>query len=131
MEHDDDPTNIQPTRSTLWPNGTMAPGNVLHLVYNQVTGFEPFVYDWRQDLRRSADLLLARLTTAGDPWRIVAHSQGGLVVSVAAARWAAKNGNDSKAFSKLVSHVAFVGVPFHGTLKAASAFIKGDDLAPP
>src|SRR4029077_19772523 len=35
------------------------------------------------------------------------------------------------AFSKLVSHVAFIGVPFHGTLKSAAGFIKGETLAAP
>jgi len=132
MEHRDDPTVLAPTRTTLWPGSSITPGPELALVYNQFDDFEPFLYDWRQDIRRSADLLLDRLIgTAGDPWRIVCHSQGGLVVVAAASAFAAQKGGDDRAFSRLVSHVAFIGVPFHGTLQAADAFIRGETLAPP
>lgn len=135
MEHADDPNALVPTRTTLWPGGSITPGAVLSLVYNQFDAFEPFLYDWRQDLRRSADLLLQKLTgTPGDPWRIVCHSQGGLVLVAAARKLADQNAGKpdaDRSLSKLVSHVAFVGTPFHGTLKAADAFITGDTLAAP
>ena len=132
MEHADDPNALAPTRTTLWPGGSITSGPELALVYNQFDGFDTFLYDWRQDIRRSADLLLEKLTgTAGDPWRIVCHSQGGLVVVAAASKLAAQKGDDDRAFSRLVSHVAFVGVPFHGTLQAADAFIRGETLAAP
>ncbi len=130
MEYADDAAIVVPTKTTLFPGGSITAGPVLRLVYNQFDGFEPFLYDWRQDIRRSADLLLEKLTgTAGEPWRIVCHSQGGLVVVAAAAKLAA--GVDDRAFSRIVSHVAFIGVPFHGTLQAADAFIKGETLAAP
>lgn len=132
MEYADDVSSLAPTKTTLWPGGAMTAGPLLHLVYNQFGGFEPFLYDWRQDIRRTADLLLEKLTgTAGDPWRIVCHSQGGLVVVAAARKYAAAHGDDDRAFSRIVSHVAFVAVPFHGTAMAADAFINGQQLAPP
>jgi hypothetical protein len=134
MEYPDDPNALLPTKTTLWPGGTLSAGPELHAVYNPFDGFEPFRYDWRQDIRRSAELLLQRLTgTPGDPWRIVCHSQGGLVVVAAAHALGNQQGgaNPDRAFSKLVSHVAFLGTPFHGTLKAADALINGETLAAP
>ena len=134
MEYADDANALLPTKTTLWPGGTMSPGPELRPVYNQFDGFEPFRYDWRQDIRRSATLLLERVTgTPGDPWRIVCHSQGGLVVVAAARMFADEQGgpNPDRSFSKLVSHVAFLGTPFHGTLMAADALINGESLAAP
>jgi pimeloyl-ACP methyl ester carboxylesterase len=133
MQYSADATVLTAEKTTLWRGGAMAPGPLLRLAYNQFNDFETFLYDWRQDIRRSADLLLDRLTgKPGDPWRIVCHSQGGLVVVAAAGRLAERtSGGDDRAFSRIVSHVAFIGVPFHGTLKAADAFIKGEELAPP
>src|SRR3954454_16980441 len=60
MLHADDAAVLAPQKTTLWPVGTMAPGPELHLVYNQFNGFEPFLYDWRQDIRQSPDLLLQK-----------------------------------------------------------------------
>jgi pimeloyl-ACP methyl ester carboxylesterase len=134
MQYADDATALVPEKTTLWPGGSIAPGPTLGLVYNQFADFEPFLYDWRQDIRRSGDLLLEKLTSApGEPWRIVCHSQGGLVVVAAARKLADRTGgaDSDRAFSRIVSHVAFVGVPFHGTLQAADAFIKGETLAAP
>lgn len=132
MQHSDDPMEIAPQKTTLWPDGNITPGPELHLVYNQLDGFQPFLYDWRQDIRHSADQLLTTLTsTPGERWRIVCHSQGGLVVVAAAHRYADRNGGDDQAFARLVSHVAFIAVPFHGTVMAADAFINGETLAAP
>jgi hypothetical protein len=132
MEHPDDATVTAPTKTTLYPGASMTPGPLLRLVYNQFDGFEPFLYDWRLDIRYNADLLLQKLTGAsGDPWRIICHSQGGLVVVAAAHKLADQNGGDDRAFAKLVSHVAFIAVPFHGTVNAADALINGETLAAP
>jgi pimeloyl-ACP methyl ester carboxylesterase len=136
MEYPADPQALLPTKTTLWPGGEIKPGPVLKLAYNQFDGFDVFTYDWRQDIRHNAELLLAKLEGApGDPWRIVAHSQGGLVVAAAARtlaqRKANQTGNGDRALSKLVSHVAFLGVPLHGTMNAADAFVNGENLAAP
>ena len=132
LQYGDDPMETTPLKTTLWPNGNITPGPELHLVYNQFGGFQPFLYDWRQDIRRSADQLLKTLTgSPGERWRIVCHSQGGLVVVAAAYKFAEDNGNDDRAFARLVSHVAFIAVPFHGTVMAADAFINGETLAGP
>lgn len=79
-------------------------------------------YDWRLDIRYSGGKLarfLKEKAADGDPWHIVCHSQGGLVLL-----WAARVlGQD--AFARLVDSVVFVGVPFFGTFNALEALTNG------
>jgi hypothetical protein len=128
-----DPASLLPTKSTLKDGSAIGPGAVLELVYNQFLDFDRFVYDFRGDLRASGQRLLQQLVDqrpTGDRWRIVCHSQGGLVVTVASKLYARQNGDDDRAFARLVSHVAFIAVPFYGAINAAVALIKGEELSP-
>jgi hypothetical protein len=125
-----DPGSPAPVRSTL-AGGNVTPGDLLRLVYSQLGDYEPFPYDWRGDIRESAAKLVDHLETRapGDPkWRIVSHSQGGLVVVAASKLYARRHGDDDRAFSKIVSHVVLLAVPLHGTVAAAEALIVGDEL---
>jgi hypothetical protein len=127
-----DTASSAPTRTTL-AGGTMTCGSVLRLAYNQFTDFKTFVYDWRSDIRESAAKLVERLETRSDAdrrWRILAHSQGGLVVVAASKLYARKHGDDDRAFSRIVSHVVLLATPLLGTVNAAEALIVGDNLAP-
>ncbi|HEX3694930.1 MAG TPA: hypothetical protein VH374_06020 [Polyangia bacterium] len=127
-----DATSTQPTKTTLKKGSAVGPGPVLELVYNQFLDFDRFIYDFRADLRHSGELLLAHLLEnrpAGDRWRIVCHSQGGLLVAVASKLYARQHKDDDRAFSQLVSHVGFVATPFYGTVNAAAALLVGEQLS--
>lgn len=128
-----DPVSVLPTSTTLKAGGAISPGPLLDVVYNQFLGFEHFIYDFRSDIRQSGQRLLAHLLEnrpTGDRWRLVCHSQGGLVVAVASKLYARQNGDDDRAFADLCSHVAFVATPFYGTVTAASAILQGSELSP-
>ncbi|HET6283130.1 MAG TPA: hypothetical protein VFH73_19385 [Polyangia bacterium] len=127
-----DATSTRPTKTTLQAGSAVGPGQVLDLVYNQFGDYERFVYDFRADIRHSGERLLAHLIDnqpTGERWRIACHSQGGLVVAVASKLCAQQNTDDDRAFAKLVSHVAFVAVPFYGTVSAAAGLLSGEDLS--
>jgi hypothetical protein len=128
-----DPASTRPTKTTLRAGSVIIPGPVLELVYNQLSSFDRFVYDFRSDVRDSGERLLTHLLEnrpTGDRWRIICHSQGGLLVTVASKLHARQNNDDDRAFSQLVSHVGFVATPFYGTLNAAAALLVGDQLSP-
>jgi hypothetical protein len=127
-----DPASIRPTKTTLKTGSAIGPGDVLDLVYNQFLGLERFVYDFRADVRQSGQRLLDHLIDqrpGPGKWRIACHSQGGLLVAVASKLYARQNGDDDRAFANLVSHVAFIGVPFYGTVSAAAALLEGEELS--
>jgi hypothetical protein len=127
-----DAGSFRPTKTTLKTGSAIGPGPPLDLVYNQFLGYDPFVYDFRADVRHSGQRLLDHLLDqqpAGDKWRIACHSQGGLVVAVASKLYARQHGDDDRAFASIVSHVAFIGVPFYGTVNAAVALVKGEELS--
>lgn len=128
-----DPTSTRPTKTTLKAGSAIGPGPVLELAYNQFLGFDRFTYDFRSDVRDSGERLLTHLLQnrpAGDRWRIVCHSQGGLLVTVASKLYAKQNNDDDRAFSQLCSHIGFVATPFYGTVNAAAALLVGDELSP-
>ena len=128
-----DPTSTHPTKTTLKAGSTVGPGPLLELVYNQFLNFDRFLYDFRSDVRHGGERLLTHLLEnrpSGDRWRIVAHSQGGLLVAVASKLLAQQNNDDDRAFSQLVSHVGFVATPFYGTVTAAAALLVGEELSP-
>jgi hypothetical protein len=127
-----DLASTRPSRTTLRSGSAIAHGPVLDLVYNQFLSFDQFTYDFRADLRHSGDRLLAHLLDnrpGSDRWRIVCHSQGGLLVAVASKLYAQQHGDDDRAFADLVSHVIFVGTPFYGTVNAAAALLEGEQLS--
>ena len=128
-----DPASTHPTKTTLKVGSAVGPGPLLELVYNQFLDFDRFLYDFRSDVRHGGERLLTHLLEnrpSGDRWRIVAHSQGGLLVTVASKLFAQQNGDDDRAFSRLVSHVGFVATPFYGTVNAAAALLVGEQLSP-
>jgi pimeloyl-ACP methyl ester carboxylesterase len=115
-----DPTVLDPVGNALTPEGHMT------LAYepfeHAIPGWDFFNYDWRLDIRRSGGKLAEFLkgsAAAGDRWRLVAHSQGGLVVMAAARALGAD------LMSQLVQSVCFVGVPFFGTTSALQALLAG------
>lgn len=109
------------------------PGNVLQTPYEPLyreygSELEGFPYDWRFDILGNGKDLVQRLrstTSSADDgkWRLVGHSQGGLVIAAAGALAGPEE------FSRLVSHVALVAAPLAGTMRAAEALLWGrDDL---
>lgn len=77
------------------PKGrTLAPLGVLLFSYArlklrlQIAGFETgfYPYDWRLSLDESGSALAAHIAAVGEPVHIVAHSMGGLVARMAAAK---------------------------------------------
>lgn len=122
---------LAPTATTLAPNAAVTAGSVLTAAYNLIrpAADEEFAYDWRGDIELSAQQLLELLKQKkprGGRWKIVNHSQGGLVTLVASKLAEAQDGAGS--FSELVSHITFVAVPVYGTLNAAHALLVGEDL---
>jgi len=131
MEHR--PGQVAPVLTSRRPATEIIGGPVLEAAYNQVGHkYLRFSYDWRADLRHSARHLLDRLI-AGKPadgrWRLIGHSQGGLLIAIASKLYAAQmNDDDGSAFSRLVHSAALIGTPLHGTLNAAVALAKGEQL---
>ncbi len=128
-----DPGTAAPVRTTLG-EGAITCGPVLQLVYNQFSEYRPFGYDWRSDIRDGAARLLDTLRRdrpGGGRWRILAHSQGGLLVVAASKLCAREEDDDDRAFSRLVSRVVLLATPLYGTVNAAEAILVGNDLAPP
>lgn len=131
MEHD--PGQIEPVRSSLRAGTNVTAGPLLDLAYNQVLNDAvPFPYDWRGDIRNSARQLLDFLVAnrPDDRWRLVGHSQGGLVIAAASKLHAQASGDadPSTAFSELVRDVVLIGVPLHGNVNAAHALVHGEQL---
>ncbi len=127
------PDQARPEKTSLEPGVSIKSGPALEVAYNQVLPWidSVFPYDWRADLEYNADLLLEYLRRempANGRWRIVTHSQGGIIAIVASKLWAARNGGRANAFSELVSHLCMVAAPVQGTLDAAHALIVGDRL---
>ncbi len=137
MAHD--PEHIAPTKTTLAKGSRVSPGPTLEVAYQQLLDRLPgdapaaksFPYDWRADLRYNADLLLAHLEEkkpGNGRWKLITHSQGGLVALVASKRYAERHGGAADAFSRLVSHLVMVAPPVYGTVDSAQALIVGDSL---
>lgn len=119
-EHGPDPDALEPLHNALVAHGYMT------LAYEPFAHAFPkwdfFDYDWRLDIRYSGKRLAEHLQAeapSGDRWRLVAHSQGGLVVLAAARLLGAER------FAQLVQRVCFVGVPFFGTVNALLALLTG------
>lgn len=127
MQHQEG--QLAPLKTTLTPGLSLGPGHVLETVYNQYPGYNLFPYDWRQDIRHSAEQLIHFLeqhrSGSDTRWKLVGHSQGGLVILVASILYGKKHG-DFSAFSRLVKTVVLVGVPVSGTVNAARALITGN-----
>ena len=72
-------------------------------------GFVAFAYDWRQDVRTSANELCAFIERLGPGRKVklIGHSMGGLVSLQCLRR-------GSAAVRNVVTHVVFLGTPFRG-----------------
>lgn len=158
LAHDDD--RWAPTRTSLEPGTSLHPGRVVRTPYARLHArldVLDWPYDWRCDLRWNAQRLLDdldRMRPSEAPrWSLVGHSQGALIL-VLAARLAqleagAPGAADGAAgpadgvppapptlptpppnrFTRHVSHVVLVGAPLAGTLRALEALLAGrDDL---
>ena len=119
-KHGVDPEALEPIDNTLVARGYMT------LAYEPFGHAFPkwnfFDYDWRLDIRYSGKRLAEHLQAEaprGDRWRLVAHSQGGLVVLAAARHLGAEE------LARLVQGVCFVGVPFFGAVNALLALLEG------
>ena len=119
-KHGPDPESLEPLDNPLVARGYMT------LAYEPFAHAFPkwefFDYDWRLDIRYSGKRLAEQLQAEaprGDRWRLVAHSQGGLVVLAAARLLGAEE------LARLVQGVCFVGVPFFGTVNALLALLQG------
>lgn len=124
LVYDDGALDPRPESVRLWPGLPLR------------TPYEPFqrdfgsrlntvAYDWRLDVFANGRDLLDRIATPSDAadgrWRLVGHSQGGLIIVAAGAL----AGRDE--FARRVSHVALVGSPLAGTMRAAEALLWGRD----
>jgi pimeloyl-ACP methyl ester carboxylesterase len=123
------PGQIAPTKTSLIPGLSLRPGHVIEAAYNQIPAIvNRFLYDWRADLRYSAQQLLDFLRErkpVGGRWNVIGHSQGGLLILLAS-----KLLPDPNAFSTFVRSVVLVASPVAGTLNAANALISGDEMGP-
>jgi len=126
----------EPTYGPLRPDGPMTRVGVLFASVDaygaclrHFPGLVPFGYDWRQDVRRSAGELRARieqLVAEGGGEReinIVAHSMGGLVTLYCLLHGGEGGGPWSGA--KHVRRVAIVGTPFNGSAAAFDDLLLG------
>ncbi len=124
MEHR--PGQLAPVKTSLKPGTTLMPGHVLRVAYNQMeSDMNQFRYDWRADIRYSAEQLLDAIRErkpANGKWNLVGHSQGGLVIIAASKLLDAED-----AFSEYVATATLVGTPVAGTLNAAEGMIVGDN----
>ena len=125
MQHT--PGQWEPVQTSLEPGTSIEPHQVLMAAYNQLPDFQHFLYDWRADLRYNAKRLcdFLRQTSPNQRWKLVGHSQGGLIISLAATLM-----EDEEEFSKYVSHVVLVGAPLAGTVKSAIALLEGEQFGP-
>ena len=126
MEHR--PGQLAPVKTTLVPGSSLLPGMALDVAYNQVpASFDRFLYDWRADIRWNAanflDYLVNRKPASGR-WNIACHSQGGLIVALAAKLYV----DSGRSFDDLAACVVFGDIPFAGTVNSSRAMINGDDM---
>ncbi|MBM4353234.1 MAG: hypothetical protein FJ109_05460 [Deltaproteobacteria bacterium] len=132
MEHR--PGQAAPVKTTLSPDSEVTPGPPLDVAYgkllDRIEGRSSFPYDWRADLEYNAGLLIDYLEQErpdAGRWKLVTHSQGGLLALVASGLYADRKGTAS-AFSELVSHLCMVAPPVYGTVDAANALVVGSEL---
>jgi len=83
-------------------------------------------YDWRLDLRYNGERLWQMLQASGggQPWDIVCHSQGGLLLL-----WASILAGPAQ-FRRFVRRIVCFGVGMQGTVNAVEALLDGTSLAP-
>jgi pimeloyl-ACP methyl ester carboxylesterase len=96
-------------------------GSFLEFGRERLPGLVPFSYDWREDIRESADALCARieqLVAEGGGRRkvnLVAHSMGGLVTLHCLLHGGSREGGRPWAGAEHVKRVVIIGTPFTGS----------------
>ncbi len=96
-------------------------GSFLEFGRERLPGLVPFSYDWRKDIRESADALCARieqLVAEGGGRRkvnLVAHSMGGLVTLHCLLHGGSREGGGPWAGAEHVKRVVIIGTPFTGS----------------
>lgn len=113
----------EPLRTSLLGlDGELVPREVLRASAYPVvrSKYELHAYDWRLDIRYNARLLLEHLREQDEPTRILAHSQGGLVVLAASLMC-----DDAAEFHELVARICLVATPVMGTMNSMDAMING------
>jgi hypothetical protein len=151
----------QPRLRSLETGTTLHPGRVVRTPYARLHArldAQDWPYDWRCDLRWNAQRLLDdldRLRPADAPrWTLIGHSQGALIIVLAARlaqleatdgleqqgrlvegqglKWQDRldgSGERRNRFTRHVAKVALVGAPLAGSLRALEALLAGrDDL---
>jgi pimeloyl-ACP methyl ester carboxylesterase len=118
------PGQLAPVRTSLMDGKTLRSGASVVVPYQVMSNsFRLWNYDWRLDLRYNAQLLLDYLREQGAGprrrWNLIGHSQGGLLIALAARMAGAGE------FSRLVARAVTVGAPFAGSMKAAGALLWG------
>lgn len=118
------PGRLDPVRTSLTPGTEIRSGASVVVPYQVMSNtYRLWNYDWRLDLRYNAQLLLDYLVANGAGpkrrWNLIGHSQGGLLI-VLAARIAGP-----AEFSRLVGRAVLVGAPLAGSMKAAGAVLWG------
>jgi len=139
-EHAADPDVLPPLRTSGLRDAAGNPVEIqavgpLRVAYQpffeQVRGlnrekvYEFFNYDFRLDLRFNGERLWQKLREGADdqPWDIVCHSQGGLLVV-----WASLLAGPEQ-FPRRVRRVVCFSAPLQGTVNAADALLRGASLA--
>ncbi len=92
----------------------------------QLPSYRFFNYDWRLDIRQSGQMFwdfLQSQKDQGEPWDVVCHSQGGLIL-LWAAKLAVRSGVK---FGAYVRKVVMAGVPIYGTVNAVEGLLVGAD----
>lgn len=103
----------------------------MQLAYNQFQDYQEFCYDGRSDIRDSGARLLQHLKDnkpVGGRWRLVGHSQGGLLMVVASKLYSEESGGSDTAFSDLVAGAVLLASPLSGTLKSVDALVNAENL---
>ena len=117
------PGRLKPVRTSLEYGTHIVRGDVLRTPYDGLPVTNWFRYDWRADLRFSANRLLQFLreeAETGLRWNLIGHSQGGLVIVLAS-----KLARSPREFASMVGRVVLVGSPLAGTVRAVEALLFG------
>jgi pimeloyl-ACP methyl ester carboxylesterase len=114
---------IVPNLITLEQYGRLGDYLVEELGYERGKNYLEFAYDWRQDLRRSAQKLAEAIEAwpVRGPITIIAHSLGTLVSRYYVERF---NGRDK------VNRLILLGGPHQGTPKIVASLKAGPDILP-
>lgn len=118
------PGQLAPTRTSMMDGVEIRSGASVVVPYQVMSNtYRLWNYDWRLDLRYNAqrliDYLIENGAGSGTRWNLIGHSQGGLLIALAARMAGAAD------FSRLVGRAVLVGAPLAGSMKASGALVWG------